>query len=187
MRTIISKMILFTGVMMLISCGKDKKEQLDANSETVNHEVSDDIDFNKTNTSSQVVFEDEAANKIYAAYLKVKSGLVNTDATAVQNAARQLESVLQDDDAVKNLKATTRLISVTKGIEKQRDFFVALTSEMEKLISNQKITSGEIFKQFCPMAFDNKGGYWLSDSKEVRNPYFGNRMLKCGEVKEILK
>ena len=37
------------------------------------------------------------------------------------------------------------------------------------------------------MAFDNTGGYWLSNSKEVRNPYFGNSMLKCGEVKETIQ
>lgn len=37
---------------------------------------------------------------------------------------------------------------------------------------------------FCPMAFDNKGAYWLQTEKPIRNPYFGARMLKCGEIKE---
>lgn len=187
MRNIISKTIAIAGIMILISCGKDKKEQVKTHSETESNVVSGNVDLNKTDTSSQVVFEDETANKVYRAYLKIKSALVNTDAKAVQQAAKELESLLEDDDDVKNLKATTRLVSVTKGIRKQRDFFVTLTSEIEKLIRKQKITSGEIFKQFCPMAFDNKGGYWLSDSKEVRNPYFGNQMLKCGAVKEVLK
>ncbi len=36
---------------------------------------------------------------------------------------------------------------------------------------------------FCPMAFDNKGGYWLQDSKEINNPYLGSKMLKCGDIK----
>ena len=44
-----------------------------------------------------------------------------------------------------------------------------------------------MYKQFCPMAFNDQGGYWLSNSKEVRNPYFGDKMLKCGMVKVTLE
>jgi hypothetical protein len=36
------------------------------------------------------------------------------------------------------------------------------------------------------MAFDDKGAYWLSEMKEIRNPYFGDRMLKCGETREMM-
>jgi Cu(I)/Ag(I) efflux system membrane fusion protein len=39
-----------------------------------------------------------------------------------------------------------------------------------------------VYKEYCPMAFDNKGAYWLSESEEIRNPYFGKSMLTCGEV-----
>ena len=42
----------------------------------------------------------------------------------------------------------------------------------------------KIYLTFCPMAFDNKGGYWLQDSEEIKNPYFGAKMLKCGEIKD---
>ncbi|MCB1234932.1 MAG: efflux RND transporter periplasmic adaptor subunit [Verrucomicrobiae bacterium] len=34
----------------------------------------------------------------------------------------------------------------------------------------------------CPMAFQNRGADWLQNGAEIRNPYFGARMLKCGEV-----
>jgi Cu(I)/Ag(I) efflux system membrane fusion protein len=34
------------------------------------------------------------------------------------------------------------------------------------------------------MAFDNKGGFWISKEPEIKNPYFGDIMLKCGEVKK---
>ncbi|MBU0469082.1 MAG: efflux RND transporter periplasmic adaptor subunit [Candidatus Omnitrophica bacterium] len=40
-----------------------------------------------------------------------------------------------------------------------------------------------IFLNFCPMAFNNEGGYWLQDSEDIKNPYFGAKMLKCGEQK----
>ncbi len=40
------------------------------------------------------------------------------------------------------------------------------------------------FVQFCPMANDNAGAIWLSSAKEIKNPYFGEAMLMCGETKE---
>lgn len=42
----------------------------------------------------------------------------------------------------------------------------------------------KVYKDFCPMAFDNKGAFWLSETEEILNPYFGEAMLSCGEVKE---
>ena len=44
-----------------------------------------------------------------------------------------------------------------------------------------------IYKDFCPMYNDNKGAIWLSESKEIKNPYFGKSMSTCGTVKEELK
>jgi Cu(I)/Ag(I) efflux system membrane fusion protein len=43
-----------------------------------------------------------------------------------------------------------------------------------------------LYVQFCPMADDNNGAYWLSTSKDVLNPYYGSMMLKCGSVKETI-
>jgi len=43
-----------------------------------------------------------------------------------------------------------------------------------------------VYKQYCPMAFDGKGAFWLSSSEEIRNPYYGDKMLKCGRVEETI-
>ena len=43
-----------------------------------------------------------------------------------------------------------------------------------------------VYYQFCPMAINNKGAYWLSELKSIRNPYFGEQMMNCGETKETL-
>ena len=45
----------------------------------------------------------------------------------------------------------------------------------------------KVFVAFCPMADSNKGAYWLSIEKKVINPYFGNKMLTCGEVKQVIE
>jgi len=49
-----------------------------------------------------------------------------------------------------------------------------------------KLSSGNIYKDFCPMALDG-GAYWLSSEKNILNPYYGDKMLKCGTVKEVLQ
>jgi hypothetical protein len=34
---------------------------------------------------------------------------------------------------------------------------------------------------------ENKGAMWISEMKEVKNPYFGAKMLTCGTVEEVIK
>ena len=41
--------------------------------------------------------------------------------------------------------------------------------------------------EFCPMADNNNGAYWLSKEEKVINPYFGSAMLTCGEVKQVIE
>ena len=187
-----STVVLAMGAIM-ISCGKDaKKETTDENTEVVKETPADvviapKVDLNVTDSSSKVVFAEASLNEVYTNYLRVKSALVNSDSALVMKTATQMNNAIEDAEATKQLKATAELISVTKDINKQRDFFVTLTAEVEKMIKGAEITSGEVYKQYCPMAFEGKGGYWLSNSKEVRNPYYGDKMLKCGSVQETIQ
>jgi Cu(I)/Ag(I) efflux system membrane fusion protein len=49
------------------------------------------------------------------------------------------------------------------------------------------LTSDEtLYVQFCPMANDNQGAQWLSTEEEIRNPYYGDAMLSCGSIVEVL-
>ncbi|WP_269541647.1 efflux RND transporter periplasmic adaptor subunit [Cerasicoccus fimbriatus] len=45
----------------------------------------------------------------------------------------------------------------------------------------------DLIVMHCPMANNNAGADWLQSSEPLRNPYFGEMMLKCGEVKETIK
>ena len=44
-----------------------------------------------------------------------------------------------------------------------------------------------LYHDHCPMADNNKGGMWLSETKEVKNPYFAGKMNECVKVKEVIK
>ena len=71
-------------------------------------------------------------------------------------------------------------------IEAQRSAFVGVTNAVEAMLKDA-LDSGKVYKQYCPMAFKNTGAYWLSESKEIANPYFGDKMYRCGRVDSIIE
>lgn len=71
-------------------------------------------------------------------------------------------------------------------IEHQREHFVMLSKDVYDLVKT--FGAGQLlYKDFCPMANAGKGALWLSETKEIKNPYYGKKMLKCGSVKEEIK
>jgi hypothetical protein len=44
-----------------------------------------------------------------------------------------------------------------------------------------------VYHDHCPMFNDGKGAMWLSESKEIKNPYYGSEMITCGKVEEMIK
>ncbi|WP_315815210.1 DUF3347 domain-containing protein [Paraflavitalea speifideaquila] len=74
----------------------------------------------------------------------------------------------------------------TGAIKHQREHFEKMSKDVYELIIG--FGAGKpVYKTFCPMAFDNKGAYWISTAAAVKNPYFGKEMLTCGEVQEAIK
>ena len=126
------------------------------------------------------------------AYYSVKDALVATDAAKAKTGATALVTALGNVDATKlsaadkNALATAKtkaaIISKSSDVDAQREQFEGLSSSMITLAKATK--PAKTYVQFCPMAADGKGASWLSDKREVRNPYYGDKMLKCGSVKE---
>lgn len=145
-------------------------------------------DLNETIATTQVTFTTEEATLVHRAYLELKAALVNTDASEAAKAAGDFKNTLgaiAEDALLTNLKNELERIAESGDAKEQRISFETVSYNVETYLSD-KIASGALIKQYCPMAFDGKGAYWLSDSQEIRNPYFGDVMLKCGVVdKEI--
>ena len=49
-----------------------------------------------------------------------------------------------------------------------------------------KTTGQKLYYDNCPMYNKGKGGNWISETKEIQNPYYGKSMRDCGSVKEEL-
>ena len=72
------------------------------------------------------------------------------------------------------------------NIKHQREHFDMLSKDMYELVKTS--TAGEqIYVDYCPMYNNDKGAIWLSETKEIKNPYLGKEMETCGSVKEELK
>lgn len=138
--------------------------------------------------------------KVSEAYLILKDAFVATDGNQAKSAANQVlevilntdMSLLKDDahvywmDKRQALEAHTEKIMILSDVEEQRKQFGFLSESLIESIKVFGIPEDTYYVQYCPMAFDNKGADWLSDVTEIRNPFFGDKMLKCGVVKDTL-
>src|SRR5690606_31307686 len=82
-------------------------------------------------------------------------------------------------EAIKNMLTA---IEKSKDIQDQRTHFKILSDNMIAFAANLENPDRKLYVQRCPMANENKGAEWLSFEEEIRNPYFGEAMLTCGEV-----
>ena len=72
------------------------------------------------------------------------------------------------------------------NIGHQREHFDMLSKDVYDLV--KAFGGGQVlYKNFCPMYNDKKGAIWLSETKTIKNPYYGKKMLTCGSVQEELK
>ena len=133
-------------------------------------------------------------------YLKIKDALVSGDQNKASEAAKSmnkqlnafnsssLEEELQDvySSRADKLKKDAQAISSAANIAEQRAYLVSLSRNIAEL--NQAFNTDEkLYVQYCPMAFDNQGADWLSNEEGIRNPYFGDKMMKCGTVKRSVE
>lgn len=190
----LTKGILAIAIIALVftSCKENKKDQ-DDNDGT--HVEMKNEDHSKMKHNNELA-ENSSTTKIIDAYIQIKNGLVadskdNTakGATAMLTAFSKFDMTKLSNEAHKSYmeiyeSAKEQAEHIVKSpIAHQREHFETLSADVGDLIELLG-TEKTLYKDFCPMANKNKGAYWLSEIKEIRNPYFGARMLKCGAVKD---
>jgi|TARA_B110000037_G_scaffold154109_1_gene173890 Cu(I)/Ag(I) efflux system membrane fusion protein len=138
---------------------------------------------------------------VFNNYIKLKDALVKDDSNNVMAESKKLlvnltkidMKLLIDKKAhnhwmllEKEIKRAATLISNTSGIKEQKNYFKHLSTYMANAIQLYGVNE-KVYYQFCPMGDNNKGAYWLSKEEKVINPYFGDAMLTCGEVKQVIE
>jgi hypothetical protein len=133
-----------------------------------------------------VMFKDPKLGKAYEHYIHVKNSLVASDNEEAKASAIELSQALRNAKvSTASIEAATKLAN-TSDLDEQRKLFSTLSNEMATLVRDGKLSMGMLYLEYCPMANNNSGAYWLSNEKEIKNPYFGDKMLKCGSVKEMI-
>lgn len=134
----------------------------------------------------KVVIKDQNLNAIYLQYLELTKALTDERSADARINSNAIEAGAREITAGATLASAAARITSAPDLETQRRHFSTLSNEMVRLINNSGLESGTVYVDFCPMALNDKGAYWLSSEKEIRNPYFGDAMLNCGEVKKTI-
>ena len=172
------KLLVIAFVAMYITaCGLGKKEAGDEQ-ETISAEKSDRAPIK---ADEKLTGQLSKFDRLLAAYYDLKNALVVSDRAKAKDVARQIEN--QATAGMEGIIEDATHIQGTDELEQMREHFEQMSDSMYKLIKEQDM-SKPVYRQYCPMAFNNKGAFWLSSEKEIRNPYFGDKMLKCGRVEE---
>ena len=95
------------------------------------------------------------------------------------------ETVAGWEEMEQAMEQALKQISNGKDLATQRNGFSSLSKALSEAVGSYGWTSpgkDTLYLDFCPMAENDRGGYWLSMDREIRNPYFGDEMLQCGEI-----
>lgn len=195
--------LTFIGLMAM-SCRDTKKDDSheDMHSE-MNEEMHHDDSGMKpeeTKTSNDMMdskAQTSGAKQIMADYMTLKNALVATNQIEAAMAGNKMAGSLKNfDSSGYNAAQQSQLRDIivdakdnaerigNEDMVRQREHFKNLSKNMMELIA---ITGTDVtlYQQFCPMY--DRGSSWLSLEKDIKNPYYGSKMMTCGNVKEEIK
>ncbi len=158
----------------------------------------------QTNHSKKVSISKEVKESLkplFDSYLKLKEALVNDDFDKSIQEAKVFEKELGKVNMSifkgeahnvwmkHSSEAKKAIYTLTKSndIDNVRQYFVTLSEQMVMIAKTFEPIEKTLYVQHCPMANQDNGADWLSTEQEIKNPYFGEAMLKCGEVKTTIK
>ncbi|WP_412559847.1 DUF3347 domain-containing protein [Winogradskyella sp. MIT101101] len=176
MKTLLKTSILTLALIAIVSC-KEKQ--------TVEINTPEEVKAAKKKTAdiADQGFIDGMTGKVWHNYLEIKMALVRDDAEKARSISEDMAASFGEERM--EMKNLAQDMANTEDIETLRELFAQFTEKAGPMFE-EALSEGTIYKKFCPMAFNNEGAYWYADVKEITNPYFGDKMLKCGSVKKTI-
>lgn len=136
----------------------------------------------KNMDENMVMFKDAQLGKAYENYISLKDALVASNHNNAKKAAAELQKSLIDVTDGKMVADEAAKVANAANLEDQRKAFSGVSDMMAMLVKDGKLSMGMIYLKYCPMVKAS----WLSNDKEIKNPYYGDKMLTCGSVKEMI-
>jgi hypothetical protein len=198
--------VLATMSIIIYSCGNN------ASTETPKEEKASDTAHATTEENAEVKVVKASFTDVDAAvaahlknlteqYLQIKNALTGTKPAEAASAASKMQETIKGfdksllsadqkkvyDQQEGSLKTSAEHIAKSTGdVEHQREQFATMSESLYTLV--KAFGGGKtLYHDHCPMAKDGKGAMWLSETKEIKNPYFGDKMMECGSVEEEIQ
>lgn len=204
-KSIFFSLMLAATAFILSNCGGSKKEEShDEHQHAASEEHASGSSAVAEAIEPQFTVDakfQQQLSSVFSTYVTLKDAFVSTDAAKVSTEAASTRKALGNADMkllsgaahndwmnyLGSMETSLKTMEASADIEAQRQAFSTLSENLYKSIKAYGLGGATAYYEFCPMAFDNQGASWLSDAEEIRNPYFGDKMLTCGSVKEKLK
>jgi len=133
---------------------------------------------------------DQAMGPVLAQYMRVHSALSSDKLDGVSAAAKRIGTLAAKvkpgtvtgkhkahyASLPKKIRAAANKLARAKSIDKARTAFKELSRPMAMWATMSRPTGVNVV--FCSMA----KGSWLQTSAKIRNPYYGAKMLGCGQI-----
>jgi hypothetical protein len=133
-----------------------------------------------------------ATSEIIDSYLLIKNGLVNDDDVAATKGGKALLAAFSGFDMSQLREAQHKEYMeisesakehaehiVKSPLEHQREHFESLSTDVSDLVALLG-TDKTLYQDYCPMVKAS----WLSETKDIKNPFYGSKMLTCGTIKK---
>ncbi|HEX9511869.1 MAG TPA: DUF3347 domain-containing protein [Puia sp.] len=193
MKTIL--IVLAIGLTSLAACNNAPDKSTEANkTNTDTTQTAPSTNTGSTKSATPI-------SAIVGHYLHLKNALANDDGQEAAAAGKAMVEAIDKLDtssltsdqkkAYRNVADDTRENAEHIGanadkIAHQREHFDMLSKDLYDLV--KKIGAGQtLYQDYCPMYNSGKGATWISEIKDIKNPYLGKKMDTCGTVKEELK
>ena len=186
MKTVINFVITLAAVTLFAACGNAQKNVGTDAHEGHSHAAGEGHAAPTEKSSTTVSLKDDKLNAVYQHYVHLTNALVKGDVAEAKVAANAIELGSKELSNGASLATIVAKIGSAADIDVQRIAFAELSTNFIERVKASGLSSGELYVDYCPMALNDKGASWLSSQKEIKNPYFGENMLTCGDVKETI-
>jgi hypothetical protein len=196
MKNLVKLIVVSVVVLFFTACKNDKNQTdiIEGHSKEMNMENMHDM--NGSSADTVAVQKSDLANQIVESYLQLKNALVSDNQKKAAEAGKDLFKSFESFDMTQlndaQHKEYMEIAETAKehaehiiksDINHQREHFEFLSTDINDLITLVG-TNKTLYQVFCPMYNNNKGGIWLSEIKEIKNPFFGSKMIDCGKIQK---
>ncbi len=190
--------LLALGSALVLSCGAGRsgaQEGADAFSRSSRASVRSNMPAEATNILLDLL----------DGYYRIKDGLVADDVPAVKKAAPSVSrSVGRLDtfiltsssgyyylwparDSLRDATVAMSRAASAADLNVVRSHFCKASAALHSMLRLAGLRGAMVYRFYDAAAFNDAGAYWLSYSRQIRNPYFGKKMPEWGEVVDTLR